>query len=116
VFSACGCVSTHVVWSEKQFTWFKGEDHTNSDATPYLLKSLANEPMPSGQRLYFDYGSKGLDFFYEMPTKTVIEWLEGQGYEQGKSIKIKKFEGADHNETAWRARVGEQLEWMLGEG
>jgi len=27
---------------------------------------------------------------------------------------MKKFEGADYNEASWRARVGEQLDWMLG--
>jgi hypothetical protein len=27
---------------------------------------------------------------------------------------MRKYEGAEHSEAAWRARVGDQLDWLLG--
>ncbi|MFK8030203.1 MAG: alpha/beta hydrolase-fold protein, partial [Gammaproteobacteria bacterium] len=116
VFSACGCVSTHVTWSEQQIAYFNGGDPTNANPIPYVLRSISNDAtMPAGQRLYFDYGTKGLDAQYDFPTKTLAQWLGSQGYVEGDNLKVKVFEGDDHNETAWRARVGEHLDWLLRE-
>lgn len=115
-FGACGCVSSHVSWSEQQLAWYRGKDFSASEPTPYIIASITNGAvMPAGKRLYFDYGTKGLDADYEKPTLAVRDWLVGQGYTEGENLKIKKFDGADHNEASWRERVGEQLEWMLAD-
>ena len=69
----------------------------------------------ASSRLFFDYGTEGIDAEYEPPHVAVMAWLLEQGYTEGVDLKMKKFEGADHSESAWRERVGEQLAWMLGE-
>ena len=114
VFSACGCVSSHVTWSEQQIEWFMGRDPQGADPVPFILQSIsAGDTVPAGVRLYFDYGTEGLDAAYEEPHNAVVDWLVAQGFEEGKDLQVKKFDGAAHSEASWRARVGEQLQWLL---
>jgi enterochelin esterase-like enzyme len=115
LFGACGCVSSHFSWSAQAVEWLLGHDPTAADPTPFIERDIADgETMPNGVRLYFDYGTEGLDSAYEAPHSTVKQWLLQQGFTEGIDLKMKKFEGADHSETSWRARVGEQLDWLLG--
>ncbi len=116
VFSACGCVSTHVTWSEQQIAYFNGGNPAQANPVPYILRSLeGSEPMPPGQRMFFDYGTKGLDEAYAPVTGELVKWLNSQGYAEGSGLKVKQFDGDDHKEKYWRARVGEHLDWLLGE-
>ncbi len=116
VFGACGCVSTHFTMSAQMVEWFMGRDPSTADPTTFIEKDIAaGATMPSGMRLFFDYGTEGIDAEYEPPHAAVKAWLLEQGYTEGVDLKMKKFEGADHSESAWRERVGEQLAWMLGE-
>lgn len=113
-FGACGCVSTHVSWSPQMIEWFMGRDPSKAEPTPYLIQDIqAGARMPKGVRLYFDYGTEGLDAAYGAPHDALSAWLNGQGFADGADYKIVKFEGAGHNEAAWRERVGEQLDWLL---
>lgn len=115
VFGACGCVSSHFTWSEQMLEWFMGRDPSKVDPTPYIVRDIAaGATMSTGVRLYFDYGTEGLDAAYESPHTEVRSWLLEQGFTEGDDLKVKKFDGADHNESAWRERVGEQLDWLLG--
>jgi len=115
VFGACGCVSSHFTWSEQMIEWFMGRDPSIVDPTTYIERDIAKgATMPKGVRLYFDYGTEDLDAAYEAPHGVVKEWLLEQGFTEGVDLKMKKFDGAGHNETAWRARVSEQLDWLLG--
>ena len=38
-----------------------------------------------------------------------------QGLVEGRDFLMRKYDGADHSERAWRARVSDQLDWLLGE-
>ncbi len=115
VFGACGCVSTHFTWSEQMLEWFMGREPQDGDATPYIIRDIAEgTTMPPGLRLYFDYGTEGLDASYEEPHEAVREWLIGQGYRPGENLQVEKFDGASHDEASWRARVDRQLDWLLG--
>ena len=40
--------------------------------------------------------------------------LQAAGYTQGKDWITRKFEGAEHNEAAWRVRVEIPLRFLLG--
>lgn len=116
VFSACGCVSSHLTWSEQMVEWFFGRDPAAADPAPYISRYVAaGEVVPEGVRLYFDYGTEGLDAAYDKPHAAVRAWLLEQGFTEGVDLKVKKFVGAGHNESSWRARVGEQLNWLLAE-
>ncbi len=116
IFGACGCVSSHFPMSEQMLEWFMGRDPSQADPTPYIERDIAaGATMPSGVRPFFDYGTEGLDADYEPPHLAVKAWLLEQGFTEGTDFKMKKFEGADHSESSWRERVGEHLDWMLGE-
>jgi len=102
VFSACGCLSTHVT-------------HDSDSEVPLLLAAIAaGATMPAGQRLLLDYGTEGLDVRYAEPHEAVRGWLLEQGLVEGRDFRVVAVPGAAHNEAAWRARVGEHLQWLLG--
>ncbi len=117
VFSACGCVSTHVPLSPAMAEEFLGLDpgsYTDPE-TPYLLVDAdSNAELPTDVRIYFDWGTATLDEYYPPIMAELQPWLEAQGLEAGTSYAYREFEGAAHNEAAWRDRVHLQLAWLLG--
>jgi predicted alpha/beta superfamily hydrolase len=97
VFFGAGCVSTH---------WSAGLE--------VLVDELAKMlPDPGTHRLYFDYGTTGVDAPYEPYQLQMDKYLRAAGYTESNWL-TRKFEGADHNEAAWRARVKIPLEFLLG--
>lgn len=116
VFSACGCVSTHFPLAEAWFASSIAEDPGDADETPYVVRDIAaGDTLPEGARLFFDYGTEGLDAQYAPVHDAVRKWLLEQGRKDGKDFLIRAYPGADHNEAAWRARLGDQLQWLLGD-
>jgi hypothetical protein len=73
----------------------------------------AHLPPPDGRRLYFDFGTQGLDEHYEPFQRVMDGLLQAAGYRQGVDWVTRKFEGADHNEAAWRERVHIPLDFLL---
>lgn len=112
-FSACGCLSTHFPHSERGVTAFLG-DRGKGDPTPYVLADIrAGARVPEGTRYFFDYGTEGLDADYAPVHRQVRAWLLDQGRVEGEDFVIRAYPGAGHDEAAWRARVGDQLAWLL---
>jgi oligosaccharide 4-alpha-D-glucosyltransferase len=108
-FGACGCVSSHFALSAADFS-------ESADTTPYILKDIAaGDAVPPRARFFFDYGTRTLDSSYEADHAPVRDWLLDQGLVEGQDFKMQKYEGADHSERAWRARVSDQLDWLLDE-
>jgi predicted alpha/beta superfamily hydrolase len=97
IFHGAGCISTH---------WSAGEHELVTE----MAKAL---PDPKTHRLYFDYGTQGLDAFYGPYQKQMDECLRKKGYVENKNWLTRKFEGADHNEAAWQARVEIPLSFLL---
>lgn len=117
VFSACGCVSTHVPFSPAMARDFLGLERGDSAdlETPYLIQDAnAGADLPEDIRLYFDWGTTTLDAEYGAIMEELQPWLESQGFIQGDTYAYREFEGAPHNEAAWRDRVHLQLAWLLG--
>jgi predicted alpha/beta superfamily hydrolase len=99
VFRGAGCLSTN---------WPAGEHE--------LVNEMArNLPDPQTHKLYFDYGTLGLDALYEPYQMRMDEHLRQRGYSGNVNWLTRKFEGADHNEAAWRARVDLPLQFLLNE-
>lgn len=97
-FGGAGCLSTH---------WPAG-------GTP-LVEALSALLPPAGEhRLYFDYGTATLDADYEPYQMQMDALLRAKDYRPGVDWLTRKFEGAEHNEAAWRARVHFPLEFLLG--
>jgi hypothetical protein len=84
--------------------------------TPLILADIEGgarfnaDPRP---RLWFDYGTVNLDASYEPVQKQVDAWLERSGMKPGTDFVSRKYEGADHNEAAWRSRVGDALKFLF---
>ncbi|MDH4047101.1 MAG: esterase family protein [Gammaproteobacteria bacterium] len=114
VFGACGCLSTHFPLSAAMLAGWKGEDPAVADETPFILGDIrGGATVPRNSRFFFDYGTGGPDASYGPTHLAVREWLVDQGRVEGKDFIVREYPGADHNESAWRARVGDQLEWLL---
>ncbi len=78
------------------------------------LKYLKNHlPNPDTHRIYFDYGTETLDALYEPYQQKVDALMERNGFVMDKNFMSRKFEGAAHDENAWKKRLHIPLEYML---
>ena len=100
VFGAAACLSTH---------WPAGDG---------LVVDYARAALPHAgrHRFYFDFGTLGLDASYEPYQARMDEVMRSAGYTPGRDWVTRKFEGADHNERSWRARLDVPLVFLLGAG
>ncbi len=96
VFGGAGCLSTH--WPA-----------VAGVILPYLQEAL---PQPGGHKLYFDYGTATLDALYEPYQQEVDGVLRGKVY-TAVSWQTHRFDGAEHNEAAWQARLDIPLTFLL---
>lgn len=97
VFGGAGCLSTH---------WPAGQDA--------LVDALAAAlPAPGQHKLYFDYGTETLDAVYEPFQLRMDDHLTAAGYTRDQDWMTLKFDGAEHNEASWRARVDIPLLFLL---
>jgi enterochelin esterase-like enzyme len=98
VFGRAGCLSTH---------WPAG-------GAPLVDDLAAHLPAPGRHKLYFDYGTATLDALYEPFQQRMDEHLAAAGYTRDHDWMTLKFDGAKHNEAAWRARVDLPVRFLLG--
>ncbi len=99
VFGAAGCLSTH--WIVEKI---------GKEFVDYLPGNL---PDPETHKIYFDYGTEGLDAGYEPSQKRVDEFMKSAGFTSGENWVTKKFEGHDHKEQYWAMRIDVPLEFIL---
>jgi enterochelin esterase-like enzyme len=117
VFGTCACMSTHFPLSEAMFADYFGAvvKTARPDETPYIIRDIeAGLTVPRGVRYWFDYGSRGLDSEYGPSHEAVRSWLLEQGRVEGEDFVVRRYEGADHNETSWRARLRDPLTFLFG--
>jgi enterochelin esterase-like enzyme len=115
-FGACGCVSTHLPLSEAVVARVLPDIVTADppDETPYVIRDIREGlRAPPGARYWFDYGTRGLDATYGPTHQAVREWLLGQGLAEGSGFVVREYEGADHNEASWRARMDDVLTFLF---
>jgi len=107
VFGGAACMSTH---------WPIALDNSQKECSDELVKHFGfNLPDPATHKIYFDYGTKGLDASYE-PWQLKMDVLMHRGkYTEGKNWITKKFEGDDHNEEAWKNRFEIPLRFLLAD-
>jgi enterochelin esterase-like enzyme len=105
VFGRAGCVSTHFPFP----AYVPGP----GQAKPQIEVEIASGAVfPPGPRMYFDHGTVGLDAAYAAEQAKVTAWLKAQGHVEGRDFIVRAFEGADHSEAAWRARLDEPLGFL----
>ena len=98
VYGGAGSVSTH---------WPAGDGATVDWFAAHL-------PDPRTHRLYFDHGTATLDAIYAPYQSRMDAALRKAGYEEGRNWITRRFEGAAHDERAWRARAEVPLQFLLG--
>jgi predicted alpha/beta superfamily hydrolase len=100
IFGGAGCFSTHLMAA-------------GSILVDYFGEAL---PKAGAHKLYFDYGTVGLDAPYEYYQKKLDQHLIQLGYRFGEDWITQKFVGGDHSERSWRTRVHLPLKLFLSQG
>jgi hypothetical protein len=110
-------VSTHFPLSEAAAgRVFPNEGRaTSPDTVPWILRDIeAGLRVPGGARYWFDYGNRGLDASHAPTHEAVRAWLLSQGLAEGRDFVVRRYDGADHNEASWRARLEDPLTFLFG--
>jgi alpha-glucosidase len=104
VFGGAACLSTH----------WPGSLYPGESPFPALMREYLKEhiPGPEGHRLWFDYGSEGLDASYAEYQHEVDGIVRNKGYGNDRWITYHAA-GANHDENAWRARLHYPLAFLL---
>ncbi|MCB2154710.1 hypothetical protein KQI84_07460 [bacterium] len=98
-FSAAGCLSTH-------YPWENGLIIQEIQESGYY---------PTDVKLYFDYGTEGIDSEYAAYQAKMTALLESWGWTQPEDFMVYVAEGANHSEADWRARLQIPLTYLFGE-
>lgn len=115
VFGAAGCVSTHwPVTTRPALLREPGGARMTAIAQHHLDFVRRRLPPAGRHRLWFDHGTLNLDALYAPFQQRMDAILRERGYRQGADSHSQVFDGADHNERSWRARVALPLGFLLG--
>ena len=103
VFSAAACLSTH--WANNAI---------DSPLEPEAMRNYLIDHLPSSANhtFYFDHGTVGLDANYAQHQDLVDAIMQTKGYDN-KNWTSKVYNGADHSESYWAARLATPLEFIL---
>ncbi|MEE4208719.1 MAG: META domain-containing protein [Parvularcula sp.] len=114
-FSACGCVSTHLPLTEYEVEWISGIKEPEGRDKPMVEIMMEEDrfEVPEGTRIFFDWGTETLDARYPEPHAALEAYLSAQGLTEGEDYLFREYPGAAHNEASWRARIEDQLVWLL---
>lgn len=115
VFGGAACLSTHwpmIIPREPLSTL--ASDTARHIAAGFLTYVDAHLPSPATHRLYFDHGDQSLDAYYAPYQRRMDAILRRHGYVDGRDARSLVVPGATHDEDAWRARIDEPLEFLLG--
>jgi predicted alpha/beta superfamily hydrolase len=114
VFGGAGCVSTHwPMTTNRTLLAPKVDARVDDIAQSYFDWLDANLPRASQHRIYFDHGTINLDSLYAPFQKKADAIMRNKGYRSGIDWMTQSFEGADHNEPSWRARLSIPLTFLL---
>lgn len=104
IFGEAACISTHWPLLPENIRPVAGDAFKK-----YLYEKL---PSPENHRIYFDYGTKTLDQYYESHQRSVDIIMTSKDYTTSNWI-TKKFEGATHTEKDWQKRFHEVLIFLF---
>lgn len=105
IFGGAACLSTH--WP---VSLSFSDLRVGQAMCRYLEETL---PAPGAHKIYFDYGTATLDARYEPFQQQVDAVMHRLGYTPNKDWMTRKFEGAPHNEKAWRERADIPVKFLL---
>jgi enterochelin esterase-like enzyme len=111
IYGRAGCISSH---------WPAADPRAVGEANPELIalwdrwfaERLGN---PDGRRLWMDHGTATLDQFYAPYQQAIDARFAAVGWTEGKDFRSEVYDGAEHEENAWAARLPEIFGWLLSE-
>ena len=109
IFGRAGCVSTHWPAIAPQ-----NVGRTNRELIRIWRGMLSDKlGEPGGRKLWFDHGTATLDAFYPPYQAAIDTHMAQSGWRRGHNWESRAYEGAEHEENAWAARLPEILKWVL---
>lgn len=109
VFGRAGCVSSH--WPAVDPRVVAGEDSGVKQMWDAWFAVRLGKP--DGRRVWMDHGTATLDQFYAPYQQVVDARFAAAGWQKGRDWESKVYEGAEHEENAWAARLPEIFGWLL---
>lgn len=105
-FGGAACLSTH---------WPLTLDNSNEACTDKMIKYFGfHLPDPDKHKIYFDYGTEGLDADYEPWQQKMDVLMRRAKYFEGENWTTQKFEGHDHSVRYWKQRFPIALKFLMG--
>ena len=109
VFGAAACISTHWPLAKSELIHKQTNEKVSVKFRDYLQIHL---PDAGTHRIYFDYGTVGLDSLYKPHQLKVDQIMIKRGYTE-KDWTTKEFPSEDHTETAWSKRLSLPVRFLL---
>ncbi len=103
ILSAACCLSTS----------FEGVEGAPPPHSPMLLHLEERKSLPADSRIYFDYGTIGLDECYEPYHRDLGAILRCRGWKDGEDFQIHRHTGGSQEITSWQQRIGPALRWLV---
>jgi predicted alpha/beta superfamily hydrolase len=103
IFSGAASLSTHWIGS------FKRNTEIPRSLRDYLERRL---PPANSVRIYMDRGTEGLDALYADAQREVDSMMLHKGFAAPR-FQSRIYQGAGHDEKAWRQRSAEPLRFLL---
>jgi len=109
VFGRAGCVSSH--WPSVDPRRYE----TNPAAVSGLWDAYFTAKLgkPDGRRVWMDHGTATLDAYYAPYQEVIDARFAKAGWVKGRDWQSTVYEGAEHEENAWAARLPEIFGWLL---
>lgn len=111
VYGRAACVSSH--WPAADPA---APDRDNAALAAYWRGWFsANLGPADGRRLWLDHGTATLDAYYAPYQREVDAGIAAAGWARGTDWESRVYDGAEHEENAWAARLPEIFGWVLAE-
>lgn len=109
IFGQAACVSSH--WPSVDP---REAEATNSELQILLANWFRQSlGVPGARRLWMDHGTATLDAFYAPYQAMVDTQVRANGWQEGRDFESRVYDGAEHDEDAWAARLPEIFGWLL---
>lgn len=111
-FGRAAAVSTHSpLIGPEDIAKAPGLDETIKGSwRTYLFGQLG---APKGRRLWMDHGTATLDQHYAPYQQVIDAEVKRLGWRPGKEFESRVYQGAEHEENAWAARLDDIFGWLL---
>nr|WP_247713300.1 alpha/beta hydrolase-fold protein [Qipengyuania polymorpha] len=111
IFGRAGCVSAHLALASP------GLAPAHADQVAALWDNYVDAKLgkPDGRRVWMDHGTEKLDSYYAPWQVMVAQDFAERGWQEGEDYTARVYEGAEHDEIFWNARMAEMLRWLWRE-